>query len=425
MAGDLVYGLLPDHLLLAALLALMLLEISGARERLASMVLRLALLAGCAVLWQQLAAGYAAEPLPGEVRIDRFALIAKLVILVCGLLWSLVFPRGTYKAVFLAGSSLLGALVILDSAGFVLLFMGIEMLSLPAFALIVHGGGRGPVAEGAFKYLLLSAVASATLLFGIALGYGQTGSLAIAAFAEAVRAGSPIAVAAGLLVASGLFLKAAVFPFHGWAPDAYSGARLSVTSLLASVVKGTVILALVRIFGTVALGAEMIAVIAVLAMLSIFYGNFTAIRQRGFRRLIAYSSIAHAGYMVFALVDTTGGRVSDLLWYVAIYASTVIVACAAFAVLCPGEDDDVQSLDGAFHARPVAAVVFGLAMLSLAGIPPLPGFFAKLFVFTSVVASGHLAAAAVAFFGSFIGVTYYLALFFRLFAGEAQAARAD
>ena len=162
-----------------------------------------------------------------------------------------------------------------------------------------------------------------------------------------------------------------------------------------------------------------------LAMLSIFYGNFAAIRQRGFRRLIAYSSIAHAGYMVFALVDTTGGRVSDLLWYVAIYASTVIVACAAFAVLCPGEDDDVQSLDGAFHSHPVIALVFGLAMLSLAGIPPLPGFFAKLFVFTSVVASDHLAAAAVAFFGSFIGVTYYLALFFRLFSGEVQAARAD
>lgn len=425
MAGDLVYGLLPDHLLLAALLALMLLEMIGARERLASTLLRLALLAGCVVLWQQLAAGYAAEPLPGEVRIDRFALIAKLVILACGLLWSLVFPAGTYKSAFLAGSSLLGALIIMDSAGFVLLFMGIEMLSLPAFALIIHGGGRGPVAEAAFKYLLLSAVASASLLFGIALGYGQTGSLAIAAFAEAVRAGSPTAIAAGMLVASGLFLKAAVFPFHGWAPDAYSGARLNVTGLLASVVKGTVILALVRIFGTVALNAEMTAVIAVLAMLSIFYGNFAAIRQRGFRRLIAYSSIAHAGYMVFALVDTTGGRVSDLLWYVAIYASTVIVACASFAVLCPGEDDDVQSLDGAFRAHPVVALVFGLAMLSLAGIPPLPGFFAKLFVFTSVVASDHLAAAALAFFGSFVGVTYYLALFFRLFAGEAQAARAE
>ena len=259
------------------LLVLMLLETIGARERIASPLLRLALLGGCAVLWQQFATGYAAEPLPGEVRIDRFAVLAKLVILACGLLWSLVFPRGTYKSAFLAGSSLLGALVIMDSAGFILLFMGIEMLSLPAFALIVHGAGRGAAAEGAFKYLLLSAVASASMLFGIALGYGATGSLAIAPFADAVHAGAPPAVAAGLLVASGLFLKAAVFPFHGWAPDAYSGARLQVTGLLASVVKGAVILALVRIFGTVGLNAETTAVIVVLAMLSIFYGNFAAI----------------------------------------------------------------------------------------------------------------------------------------------------
>ena len=425
MASDLVYGLLPDHLLLVALLVLMVLEMVGARERLASAVLRVALLAGCVVLWQQIAAGYAAEPLPGEVRIDRFALLAKLVILACGLLWSLVFPRGTYKATFLAGSSLLGALVIMDSAGFILLFMGIEMLSLPAFALIVHGADRGPAAEGAFKYLLLSAVASASMLFGMALAYGVTGSLAIAPFAEAVHAGTPPAVAAGLLVASGLFLKAAVFPFHGWAPDAYSGARLQVTGLLASVVKGTVILALVRIFSTGELNAGTTAVVTVLAMLSIFYGNFAAIRQRSFKRLIAYSSIAHAGYMVFALVDTTGGRAADLLWYVAIYASTVIIACAAFSALCPGEGDDVEGLDGAFRARPGAALVFGLAMLSLAGIPPLPGFFAKFFVFTSVVASGYLPAAAAAFLGSFIGVTFYLALFYRLFAGEVQAARAD
>ena len=113
MASDLVYGLLPDHLLLAAVLVLMLLETVGAHERLASLLLRVALLAGCAVLWQQLATGYAAEPLPGEIRIDRFALLAKLIILGCGLLWSLVFPSGTYKAAFLAGSSLLGALVIM------------------------------------------------------------------------------------------------------------------------------------------------------------------------------------------------------------------------------------------------------------------------------------------------------------------------
>jgi NADH-quinone oxidoreductase subunit N len=122
--------------------------------------------------------------------------------------------------------------------------------------------------------------------------------------------------------------------------------------------------------------------------------------------------------MMFAFVDSTGGRVSDLLWYVAIYALTVIVACASFRSLHPGEDDDLQVLDGAFQSRPVAALIFGLAMLTLSGLPPLPGFFAKLFVFRSAIASGYLGPAIVAFVGSFIGVIFYLSLFYRLFATQ-------
>jgi NADH-quinone oxidoreductase subunit N len=198
-----------------------------------------------------------------------------------------------------------------------------------------------------------------------------------------------------------------------------------VTGFLASIVKGAVVLALVRILTTVPLEPAFVSAIGVLAVLSIFFGNITALKQRGFRRLLAYSSIAHAGYMLFAFVDKTGARPDDLLWYVGIYAATVIVAAAAFAFLCPTESDDIRLLDGAFVAHPAVALAFGLAMLSLAGIPPLPGFFAKLFIFKSVIASGYLVPAVIAFVGSFIGVTYYLGMFFRLFAGEAVADHAD
>jgi len=198
-----------------------------------------------------------------------------------------------------------------------------------------------------------------------------------------------------------------------------ASARVPVTGFLASIVKGTVVLALVRILSTVPLDPVFASAIGLLGILSIYFGNITAIRQQGFRRLLAYSSIAHAGYMLFAFVDRTGARAEDLLWYVAIYAATVIIAAAAFTVLCPGESDDTRLLDGTFQAQPAASLTFGLAMLSLAGIPPLPGFFAKLFIFKSVIASGHLVFAVIAFIGSFIGVTYYLTLFFRLFATEA------
>ena len=425
MPADFWTALLPDHLLLGLLFAVMALEMLRVDERVARPLLIVTLAAAWAVLLRQYATGNAVTLVADEFRIDRFAVLAKLVIVGCGLLWStLLRGRVTFKTAFLASSSLLGASVVMDSAGFVSLFIGVEMLSLPAFALMVHGAGDTAASEGAFKYLLLSSVATALLLFGIAFAYGATATLTIDGLTTSLRTGSSEAATAGILIASGFFLKAAVFPFHGWAPDAYASARVPVTGFLAAIVKGTVVLALVRIVSTVPLDAFAPA-IGVLAVLSIYFGNITAIRQQRFRRLLAYSSIAHAGYMLFAFVDRTGSRPDDLLWYVAIYAATVIVAAAAFTVLSPGESDDLRRLDDTFRAHPVAALAFGLAMLSLAGIPPLPGFFAKLFIFKSVIASGYLVAAVIAFVGSFIGVTYYLALFFRLFATEAVVERAD
>jgi len=422
MPADFLYALLPDHLLLALVLVLMLLEMLRIDGRVVGPLVTITLAAACALLLRQYATGYTVDLIPDEVRVDRFTVLSKLVILGCGLLWSLLQRGGlTFKSAFLSCSSLLGASVVMDSAGFVSLFLGVEMLSLPAFALMVHRAGTTAASEGAFKYLLLSSVATALLLFGIALAYGVTGSLTIEGFAAALGAGSTQAATAGILIATGFFLKAAVFPFHGWAPDAYASAHVNVTGFLASIVKGTVVLALVRVLSTAPLDPVIASAIGVLAVLSIYFGNVTAIAQRGFRRLLAYSSIAHAGYMLFALVDRTGARAEDLLWYVAIYAAMVIIAAASFAILCPGDSDDIRSLDGTFEAHPIASLAFGLAMLSLAGIPPLPGFFAKLFIFKSVIASGYLAAAVIAFVGSFIGVTYYLSLFFRIFSAEAVA----
>jgi NADH-quinone oxidoreductase subunit N len=215
-------------------------------------------------------------------------------------------------------------------------------------------------------------------------------------------------------------MKAAVFPFHAWAPDAYASTRLQVTAMLASVLKAAVVLALVRILGPAVLDGATGAMIGVLAIASIFYGNIAALSQPRFKRLLAYSSIAHAGYMVFALMDSTGNRASDLLWYTAFYAGGTLLASAAWAVLCPDGNDELSALDGKFSAHPVAALLLSMAVLSLAGMPPFPGFFAKLFVFKSVVASGHLVAAIVAFVGSFLGLAYYLGIVMRLFRTDAR-----
>ncbi len=419
---EFIYALLPEHLLLLGLFALLGLEMGKANVRSAAWVVNGALIGGCLVLLQQNARDYTAHLAEGELYIDSLALHAKLVLLGAALLLNVTMRRDTsIKSRFLICSSLLGALVMMESAGFISLFIGLEMLSLPAFALMVHRAGETAAAEGAFKYLLLSSVATALVLFGVAFAYGASGDLSIASFMTLLSVNSPEAIAASILIASGLFMKAAVFPFHGWAPDAYAAARLPVTSFLASVVKGAVVLTLLRVFMTSAVHDGVVLAVGALAVLSIAFGNIAALKQQRFKRLLAYSSIAHAGYMMTALLDTTGARVHDLLWYVAIYALTIIIACASFSALRGEDHDEVQALDGAFYVRPGAALLFGLSMLSLAGLPPLPGFFAKVFIFSSAIASGHLLVAILAFIGSFIGVTYYLRLFFRLFAADATS----
>ena len=422
MTSEVFYTLGPDLLLLGVVVALMLLEALRFDERWGQGVFVAGVVGAAACAWHQFDHGYAASVVAGELGVNALAVAGKLVLLLCGLGVAAWFPgagRG-YKFWILAAGSLLGGLLMLGSQSFATLFIGIELLSLPAFALIVLGQGRTAASEGAFKYLVLSSVASALFLFGASLGYGITGSLRLGDFNDLFLDGGLQSQAAILLVMSGLFLKAAVFPFHAWAPDAYAAARLPVTALMASVVKAAVILALVRVFGASALNGSATAVVAALAVISIVYGNLAALRQPRLRRLLAYSSVAHAGYMVFALLDVTGSRANDLLIYTLVYGLATVLACASFAVLCPGDDDSLTRLDGQFARRPVASLLLAAAMLSLAGVPPLPGFFAKVFVFKSVIASGHVVAATLAFAGSFLGLAYYIGIMLRLFRPAAD-----
>lgn len=429
MSGNFFAALVPEHLLLGLLLVLMLMEMTRRDVGWGRLLFVLAMLAGLTVSAVQLAQGYGAIVVPGEIVVDRFTAQGRVVLLLCAVALGVAFPsRESFKFWLLAASSVLGGLVILASAGFGALFLGIEMLSLPAFALMVQGRGTSAAPEAAFKYLVLSSVATALLLFGVSLAYGATGTLAIADWARLLPLPGALPKAAALLVLCGLFLKAAVFPFHGWAPDAYAGARLPVTALLASLVKAAVVLALVRIVTDVPLALDSAAVIGALAIVSIAFGNLAALAQKTFRRMLAYSSVAHAGYMIAALLDTTGQRGDDLVWYAAIYALATLIACACAERLMPGDNDDLAALDGAFAARPGVALLLAAALLSLAGLPPFPGFFAKLMVFRSVIASGYLVPAVIAFAASFIGLAYYVGIAMRLFRagpGRESAAAPD
>jgi NADH-quinone oxidoreductase subunit N len=273
------------------------------------------------------------------------------------------------------------------------------------------------------KYLVLGGTASATLLMGASLLFGWSGSLELSVFARALGSRDAIAATGALLVVLAFFLKAAIVPFHAWAPDAYEGASVPVTAFMATIVKGAVLLAAVRLFDAVPLAQPMAGLIAVLPLASIVWGNLAAMRQQSFRRMIAYSSIAHAGYLFYAFLGEGALRFQAVAFYVLAYGAMNLLA---FALLPPDDDDAARdrldNLRGLFHRRPYAAIMIALAMLSLAGLPPFPGFIAKFLIFKNVIAAGYTLYAVLGLVGSYLGIYFYLRVVQYLFMSEEQAA---
>jgi NADH-quinone oxidoreductase subunit N len=220
-----------------------------------------------------------------------------------------------------------------------------------------------------------------------------------------------------------LFLKAAVVPFHAWAPDAYEAASVPVTSYMAVIVKAAVLLAAVRLFGNAVPASPMLELVAVLPLLSIVWGNLAAMRQASLRRMLAYSSIAHAGYLFFVLLGAPEVRLQATVFYLLAYGLLNLLAFAAL----PAADDDrerdlLSHLRGLFHRSPFAALMIGIAMLSLAGIPPLPGFVAKFLIFKNVFAAGHTTYAVLGLVASYLGIYFYLRVIQLMFMGGDAAA---
>ena len=313
-------------------------------------------------------------------------------------------------------SSLYGVCLMLSAGSFLTLFLGLELMSLPVYALVLLAFRSPASAEAALKYLVLSGTASATFLMGASLVYGASGSLSLSAFHVALAAHDTLALAAVVLVVVAFFLKAAIFPFHAWAPDAYEAASVPVTAYMATIIKAAVLLAAARLFGTAAIGRPLTDLLAILPLASIVWGNLAAMRQSSFRRMIAYSSIAHAGYLYFAFLGEGSTRFQAIVFYVIAYG---VMNLLAFAALPRHEDDAardrIENLRGLFHRSPYAAIVIGIAMLSLAGIPPFPGFIAKFLIFRNVVAAGYTTYAVLGLVGSYLGLYFYLRVIQQLF----------
>jgi len=412
MIGDAVLtAMLPEHLLLLGIVLILGLEIAGRGQR-ASLGIALLAVAAAAVAAASLSlSGYAAAPFAGQFSVDPASLMAKAMVMALVLPVLLMsrdeFEGGEFPALLL--SSLYGVCLMQSADSFLTLFLGLELMSLPVYVLVLLAYRRPQSAEAALKYLVLGGTATAMFLMGASLLYGASGSMATATFAIGLESASGLARTAVVLVLLAFFLKGAIVPFHAWAPDAYEGASVPVTAYMATIVKAGVLLAVVRLFGHAKVASPMLELLALLPLVSIVWGNLAAMRQPSLRRMIAYSSIAHAGYLFYALLGDAAGRLQAVAFYLLAYG---LLNLLAFAALPPaaddGERDRLDNLKGLFHRAPFAALMIGIAMLSLAGIPPLPGFVAKFLIFRNLVAAGHTAYAVLGLVGSYLGIYFYL-----------------
>ena len=420
-------SMLPEHLLLAGMLAILGLEIRNGRPSDGFGLAVLAVAAAAAAALWLYATGFAGAPFPHHFSVGPVAALPKAVLLALAIPVLLIsrddFAETPYYTLVLA--SLYGACLVISSDSFPTLFLGIEIMSLPVYALVLLGLMRTQSTEAALKYLVLGGAATATLLLGIAFLYGWSGSLQVVTFAWALGSSDPLALGGVALVTAALFLKAAVVPLHAWAPDAYEGASAPVTAYMATIIKAGVLLAALRVFATVPVVPPVVGLIAVLPLASMAWGNLAALRQSSFRRMIAYSSIAHAGYLFYAFLGSGPGRWEAIVFYLVAYG---LMNVLAFAALPRGADDERQdrldALKGLYHRRPAAAIMIAVAMLSLAGLPPLPGFVAKFLVFKNVLAAGYTAYAVAGLVASYLGLYFYLRVIQYMFMAEQEPAAA-
>jgi len=382
----------------------------------------------------------------GQAVVDAFSVF--ITVTVCGglALTTLVgapwlAARGAERGEFYAltlfaatGMSLLGS-----ASDLLVAFIAIEVMSLSTYSLAAWmRRGRKP-AEAAFKYFLLGAFSSALFIYGSALVYGATGSTLF----SAIPRGSGPLVAVGIgLVGAGLAFKVAAVPFHLWTPDVYEGAPTPVTAFMAAGVKTAAFAVLARVLVTVwggaALASSFGGVVAVLAILTMLFGNLLALPQRSVKRMLAYSSIAHAGYLLVGVVaaGAAGAResaLSSVLFYLAAYTATVIGAFAVVGALerrgAPGEEHedswDLSRLAGLAKRRPGLAFAMTIFMLSLAGVPPTAGFIGKLLVFKAAIGAQAYGLAIIGVLTSALGAYYYLRvvvyMYMRAPEGEEEA----
>ncbi|MEO6131072.1 MAG: NADH-quinone oxidoreductase subunit N [Saprospiraceae bacterium] len=320
---------------------------------------------------------------------------------------------------------LTGTLILFSFWNLVMLFLGIEIVSISLY--IMAGSRRFDIRsnEAGFKYFLMGSFASGILLFGIALIYGASGSFELDKIATYVSAGTitPMFMIGTLLVTFSFLFKVAAVPFHFWSPDVYEGSPSLVTATMATLVKVSFFAAFYRLMvhGLAGVHDYTGDIIVIVAGATMIIGNLIALTQDNFKRLLAYSGISHAGYMLLAILSLQMNSSSALIFYGTSYVLATIGAFAvAISVFASMKYESISAFNGLGKKNPFMAAMLTLSMLSLAGIPPLAGFLGKYYIFSEAIKNGYFWLTMIAIVASIIGVYYYFKVILAMYTQEAD-----
>jgi NADH-quinone oxidoreductase subunit N len=440
-------GVSPLLLLVAAGLAIMLVDAFTKERAELALVTAVSLFVGAALAGAMLVSVDVA-PAPDVVTrylaVDRLGLFFDVVICVGAGLSALLaggylrehgLERGEFYVLIIFTT--FGAMVLARAVDLLSIFLGLETMSLGAYALVAYRRTSARAVEGAVKYFLLGSFAAAILLFGSALLYGATGHTDLAGIREVVAAGeadATLTVLALVMLIVGLAFKIGAVPFHMWVPDSYEGAVTPVTTFMSVGVKAAAVAVLIRVlvgaFGdpaSMGLYTGWTPVIVLLSIATMVYGNLAALAQSSVKRMLAYSSIAHAGYILVGLaaVHEVGSfAVSSVLYYIGAYTVSNVLAFGSL-ILMGSKGKEAVSYDdlaGAGRRHPMAAFPFVIGVLSLLGMPPTAGFFGKYYVFSAAVQAGGplIWLAVLGVLASAVGAYYYLKVIVYLFMRDPE-----
>ena len=415
----------------------------GSRPRVVAAALAVA---GCLAAMAAVAAlvdrsGVPLNPLSGTFILDRFALFFKAMLLLFAVVTILMgfgfskhFRPHQSEFVALILLATVGGMFMVSAREMIQLYVSLETLSVALYVLVAFNKGSRLSSEAGFKYLVVGAASSAILLYGLAILYGLTGRTELDAVARYISAhgfNSPALVLAMLFVVGGISFKIAAVPFHQWVPDVYQGAPTPVTAFISVSSKAAGYGLLIRVLtsGLQPLSHQWAAYLAVVAVVTMTVGNVSALNQTNVKRLLGYSSIAHAGYIIMGLVAMSDPRTANLavaavIFYILVYGLTNF---AAFGALQTAQEaagsEDLAGLSGLGRSGGALPLVLGVSMLSLTGIPPLIGFFAKFFVFLAAVQAGYAWLTLIALANSAVSSVYYLRVVRAMYFDEAPEKR--